>query len=141
MSTVCRHADLSTSVGATRRAILNNSLHRGCVYHELSVCSNRRGSRSSFPFGDIGRAQFSAHSLDLCLCCLLDRKHPTKAQLPSFHHGATEDAGRVPAVNTFGGEGILLFLFLFSFHSIYSQCVGEMIQNVIFFNEMSSSSF
>lgn len=36
---------------------------------------------------------------------LTDWKYSTEAQLPSFHHGAVEDAGRVPAVNTFGGEG------------------------------------
>lgn len=47
------------------------------------------------------------------LFCFSDRKHSTKAQLPSLHNGATEDTGRVSAVNTFGGEGNFFNLLLF----------------------------
>lgn len=39
-------------------------------------------------------------------CSLADRKHPAEAQLPSFHHGAAEDAGRASAADALGGEGI-----------------------------------
>lgn len=45
------------------------------------------------------------HLLDFCVPA--DWKHPAEAQLPSFYHGATEDTGRVPAVDTVGGEGVL----------------------------------
>lgn len=44
---------------------------------------------------------------------LADRKHSAEAQLPSFHHGAAEDAGGASAADPVGGEGIYAFIYIF----------------------------
>lgn len=40
------------------------------------------------------------------LCPPAGRKHSAEAQLPSFHHGAAEDAGGASAADAVGGEGL-----------------------------------
>lgn len=66
---------------------------------------------------------------------LTDWKHSTKAQLPSFHHGATEDAGRVSAANTFGGKGHFLFSFSLCFFFFFQHWV--FLQHSFFFQSTS----
>lgn len=52
---------------------------------------------------------------------LADRKHSAEAQLPSFHHGAAEDAGGASAADPVGGEGISAFISTFTSYTwIYS---------------------
>lgn len=48
---------------------------------------------------------------------LADRKHSAEAQLPSFHHGAAEDAGGASAADPVGGEGIYAFIYIFISHT------------------------
>ncbi len=93
------------------------------LWKMFSATSEGTLTRRSCSFPSYTSVMPSFPSLVGFMCLLTDWKHPTKAQLPSFHHGATEDTGRVPAVNTFGGEGNFFSLSLAFHNTIYFQCL------------------
>lgn len=90
------------------------STNRGCVYCSAPLKVLQSYSLYVYIYFILN---LNLHSW-IRLCSLTDRKHPEKAQLSSFYHGAAENTGRAAAIDTFGGEGNFFWKLPYSYAKI-----------------------